>query len=97
MCLVVVVLLFLAVPLVCLQFVIVVFPDHTHLLYQMCVICFVVYLFLKIFLVNFLGGYVNQFMPTGAFYPFKLTDRSVIIGCNGSDIYLVPVSFKQTM
>ena len=33
MCLVVAVLLFLAVPWVCLQFVIVVFPDHTHLLY----------------------------------------------------------------
>ena len=32
-CLVVVVWLFLAVPWVCLQFVIVVFPDHTHLLY----------------------------------------------------------------
>ena len=32
MCLVVVVWLFLAVPWVCLQFVIVVFPDHTHLL-----------------------------------------------------------------
>ena len=30
--LVIVVWLFLAVPLVCLQFVIVVFPDHTHLL-----------------------------------------------------------------
>ena len=29
-CLVVVVWLFLAVPLVCLQFVVVVFPDHTH-------------------------------------------------------------------
>ena len=26
--------LFLAVPLVCLQFVIVVFPDHTHLLFM---------------------------------------------------------------
>ena len=32
-CLVIVVWLFLAVPLVCLQFVIVVFPDHTHLLF----------------------------------------------------------------
>ena len=32
-CLVIVVWLFLAVPWVCLQFVIVVFPDHTHLLY----------------------------------------------------------------
>ena len=32
-CLVIVVLLFLAVPWVCLQFVIVVFPDHTHLLF----------------------------------------------------------------
>ena len=31
-CLAIVVLLFLAVPWVCLQFVIVVFPDHTHLL-----------------------------------------------------------------
>ena len=32
-CLVIIVWLFLAVPLVCLQFVIVVFPDHTHLLF----------------------------------------------------------------
>ena len=32
-CLVVVVWLFLTVPWVCLQFVIVVFPDHTHLLF----------------------------------------------------------------
>ena len=32
LCLVIVVWLFLAVPWVCLQFVIVVFPDYTHLL-----------------------------------------------------------------
>ena len=32
-CLVIVLGLFLAVPWVCLQFVIVVFPDHTHLLF----------------------------------------------------------------
>ena len=32
-CLVVVVRLFLTVPRVCLQFVIVVFPDHAHLLF----------------------------------------------------------------
>ena len=32
-CLVIVVWLFLEVPWVCLQFVIVVFPDHTHLLF----------------------------------------------------------------
>ena len=32
-CVVIVVLLFLTVPWVCLQFVIVVFPDHTHLLF----------------------------------------------------------------
>ena len=32
-CLVIVVSLFLAVPWVCLQFAIVVFPDHTHLLF----------------------------------------------------------------
>ena len=34
-CLVMVVWLFLAVPWVCLWFVIVVFPDHTHLLFSM--------------------------------------------------------------
>ena len=34
-CLVMVELLFLAVPWGCLQFVIVVFPDHTHLLFFM--------------------------------------------------------------
>ena len=34
-CLVIVVWLFLAVHWVCLQFVIVVFPDHTHLLFLM--------------------------------------------------------------
>ena len=32
-CLVIVVRLFLTMPWVCLQFVIVVFPDHTHLLF----------------------------------------------------------------
>ena len=32
-CLVMVVWLFLGVPWVCLQFVVVVFPDHTHLLF----------------------------------------------------------------
>ena len=32
-CLVIVVWLFLAVPWVCLQFVIVIFPDHNHLLF----------------------------------------------------------------
>ena len=35
-CLVVVERLFLAVPRGCLQFVIVVFPDHTHLLFLFC-------------------------------------------------------------
>ena len=35
-CLVMVERLFLAVPRGCLQFVIVVFPDHTHLLFLMC-------------------------------------------------------------
>ena len=33
-CLVIVVWLFLMMPRVCLQFVIVIFPDHTHLLYN---------------------------------------------------------------
>ena len=36
LCLVSVVLLFLTVPRVCLQFVIVVFPDHTYLLFLLC-------------------------------------------------------------
>ena len=35
-CLVMVERLFLAVPRGCLQFVIVVFPDHTHLLFMSC-------------------------------------------------------------
>ena len=37
-CLVMVEWLFLAVPRGCLRFVIVVFPDHTHLLFSTCVI-----------------------------------------------------------
>ena len=38
-CLVMVELLFLAVPRGCLQFVIVVFPDHTHLLFLCHFLC----------------------------------------------------------
>ena len=38
-CLVIVVWLFLAVPWVCLQFIIVVFPDHTRLLFLGRIIC----------------------------------------------------------
>ena len=37
-CLVMVERLFLAVPWVCLQFMIVVFPDHTHLLFLLSII-----------------------------------------------------------
>ena len=37
-CLVIVMWLFLVVPLVNLQFVIVVFPDHTHILFLVCVL-----------------------------------------------------------
>ena len=37
-CLVIVVWLFVVVPWVCLQIVIVVFPDHTHLLFFMLII-----------------------------------------------------------
>ena len=39
-CLVIVVWLFLAIPWVCLQFVIVVFPDHTHLLFLISLLSF---------------------------------------------------------
>ena len=43
-CLVMVMWLFLAVPWVCLRFVSVVFPDHTHLLYSKisCILHFVI-------------------------------------------------------
>ena len=46
-CLVMVEWLFLAVPLGCLQFVIVVFPDHTHLLFSSCGLVFSMLFFLK--------------------------------------------------
>ena len=48
-CLVMVERLFLAVPRGCLQFVIVVFPDHTHLLFQIGPI-FLFFLFFLAFL-----------------------------------------------
>ena len=38
-CLVIVVWLFLMMPQVCLQFVIVVFPDHTHLIFFTVYLC----------------------------------------------------------
>ena len=47
-CLVVVERLFLAVPRGCLQFVIVVFPDHTHLLFLNKVSCIDMCLFLTV-------------------------------------------------
>ena len=57
-CLVMVVLLFLAVPWVCLGFVIVVFPDHTHLLFSstICIInaLIVRYYAMNLFVVRFL-------------------------------------------
>ena len=40
-CLVIVVWLFLTMPRVCLQFVIVVFPDHTHLLFYLVNWCYI--------------------------------------------------------
>ena len=40
-CLVIVAWLFLAVPWICLRFVIVVFSDHTHLLFLLKVLCMV--------------------------------------------------------
>ena len=44
-CLVMVERLFLAVPRGCLQFVIVIFPDHTHLLFLKTFICkYIIYL-----------------------------------------------------
>ena len=43
-CLAMVVWLFLAVPWVCLQFVIVVFLDHTHLLFLISKLCYDIFL-----------------------------------------------------
>ena len=51
-CLVMIVWLFLGVPWVCLRFVIVVFPDHTHLLFNG--VCTVEYLGLLNFQKSFL-------------------------------------------
>ena len=51
-CLVMVERLFLAVPWGCLRFVIVVFPDHTHLLFFMNFykqLCFVLFAYLSMF------------------------------------------------
>ena len=61
-CLVVVVWLFLAVPWVCLQFVIVVFPDHTHL----CVNCFELTEF-SIWLPNLPWTAVSNYFPLACF------------------------------
>ena len=49
-CLVMVERLFLAVPRGCLQFVIVVFPDHTHLLFLLCYRFYVAIMLLLFFL-----------------------------------------------
>ena len=46
-CLVIVVWLFLVVPWVCLQFVIVVFPDHTQLLFLCVGLCFGMHYFMS--------------------------------------------------
>ena len=40
-CLVIVVWLFLVGPWVCLQFVVVVFPDHTHYFYKQTMLCLI--------------------------------------------------------
>ena len=60
-CLVMVERLFLAVPRVCLQFVIVVFPDHTHLLFLVWVI-YIYMLIVTIFMFN--GSTYKVFLVT---------------------------------
>ena len=62
LCLVMVVWLLLAVPWVCLRFVIVVFPDHTH--YCCWVVCFI---FLQILIEN----YVSKQMRPGSGDAFR--------------------------
>ena len=68
-CLVMVERLFLAVPRGCLQFVIVVFPDHTHLLF-LTIGC-VSYLWAKF--VKFLNHFSLFFQKTRIKYCFKLS------------------------
>ena len=59
-CLVVVERLFLAVPRGCLQFVIVVFPDHTHLLFLYFFLGNLENVFIEGFYYNALGAFLKH-------------------------------------
>ena len=73
-CLVMVEWLFLAVPWVCLRFVIVVFPDHTHLLF----LWFVTRTLLVKFVFNRGFSYSTQLLPMVCrIQLIKVTDRSI--------------------
>ena len=73
-CLVMVERLFLAVPLGCLQFVIVVFPDHTHLLFLHFLII------LTYFLLIFNGVVHGQNIA-------KICSTSLILADNAVNVY----------
>ena len=76
-CLVMVERLFLAVPRGCLQFVIVVFPDHTHLLlFMLCLLCL-----MRIITVSVIRytGYLN--ITKDRIYLLLLLSNNYIMGC----------------
>ena len=86
-CLVDVVWLFLAIPRVCLQLVIVVFPDHNHFLFLVCgmwlwhflviIICF---LYMKqLFLTIFFCLYVNRILHITFFHPEGKINTMIIL------------------
>ena len=67
-CLVIVMWLFLTIPRVCLQFVIVLFPDHTHLLVFLSIINLFFYIFKSVLMDFFLlqvSSVVNYFITFG--------------------------------
>ena len=75
-CLVMVERLFLAVPRGCLQFVIVVFPDHTHLLFLNNL-----YLLSKVRLINFTieqTNYIKQHFLQGVMFNISLVLISIL-------------------
>ena len=73
-CLLMVERLFLAVPRGCLQFVIVVFPDHTHLL-------FLITFLTKIGPYDILYGYIRYFdkFDRNGMYSFSTTTKELCI------------------
>ena len=86
-CLVMVERLFLAVPRGCLRFVIVVFPDHTHLLFLNNLGCNMQ----KVLLCLFLEGFQEEGSPLGYFWRAILVRCLQIFTIGGSHCGLQPI------